>query len=295
VQNDKNKILVTGANGQLGRCFLQLPAPIPGLTYVFADSTTLDITDRKAVQAFFQQHSIRWCINCAAYTAVDRAEQDSRLARQVNVAGVRNLAEACAAAAIPLIHVSTDYVYHSKQNTPYKEDDAVHPKSVYARSKLAGERAAFRTNPHTMVIRTSWVYAPWGQNFVRTMLNLGRTRDELKVVFDQVGTPTFAPDLAEAILVVITAVETAAIPISGIRGIWHYSNEGVASWYDFSKAIFTAKNINCAVFPIESRDFSTAASRPHFSVLNKAKIKTAFGLRIPHWQESLMRCLEQME
>lgn len=289
-------ILITGANGQLGTCFAQI-AQEQGLQHLlFANSALLNITDKKAVRAFFEQHTnIEWCINCAAYTAVDKAETDTIAARKVNVDGVRNLAEICAEKNIPLIHYSTDYVYHSHQNTPYKETDPVSPKGVYAKTKLAGERAALKAYPTgTMVIRTSWVYAAHGQNFVKTMLRLGAERPALNVVFDQTGTPTYAPDLAAATLDIIEKNRQNPELKNQMAGIWHYSNEGVTSWYDFAKAIMEIKQLPCVVQPIESSQYPTPAQRPPFSVLNKAKIKNTFGITIPHWRDSLHRCLEQL-
>ncbi|MBK8923278.1 MAG: dTDP-4-dehydrorhamnose reductase [Saprospirales bacterium] len=287
-------ILITGAKGQLGRCFQQLAARFPAWRFLYVDLEDLDIADRPAVFSFFEKNRVHWCINCAAYAAVDKAENEPALARRVNVSGVRNLAEACARYQAPLIHFSTDYVYHSRQNTPFRETDTVHPKSVYARTKLAGDRAALKANPLAMVIRTSWLYAPHGHNFVRTMLHFGAERPALRVVYDQVGTPTYAPDLAGAVLEIVRQVEENSVPRNTIAGVWHYSNEGVCSWYDFTQAIFDIRGITCRVIPIESKDYPLPAPRPPFSVLNKAKIKTAFGLQIPHWRDSLLRCLEAL-
>lgn len=288
-------ILVTGANGQLGQCFRQLADQNPRTAFYFAGSSELDITNKRMVRKFFEQHAISWCINCAAYTAVDQAQKEPAIARKINISGVKNLAEACAPTGIPLIHFSTDYVYHTKQNTPFKEEDPVSPKGIYARTKRSGERAAMLANPNTMVIRTSWVYSEFAQNFVKTMLRLGRERDKLNVVYDQIGTPTYAPDLAAAVLDIIRKTETEAVPPYLLAGIWHYSNEGVTSWYDFAKAIFEIKGIQCDVQPIESKSYPTPAMRPHFSVMDKSKIKTAFALPIPHWRESLRRCLEKLD
>jgi len=284
-------ILITGANGQVGQCFRQLAAQYPRWQFIFNDFPELDITNRRVVSSFFQQNKINWCVNCAAYTAVDKAESEPKLARKINVTGAKNLAEACAAQETPLIHLSTDYVYHNRQNTPFRESDPVSPKSVYARTKLAGDRAALKANPLSMIVRTSWVYSPFGNNFVKTMLRLGAERSELNVVFDQIGTPTYAPDLAAAILQVIQKVEHKEVPRENLGGVWHYSNEGVTSWYDFAKAVFEIKKMPCRVNPIETKDFPTPALRPPFSLLNKAKIKAAFGLEIPHWRESLEKCL----
>ncbi|MCC6463326.1 MAG: dTDP-4-dehydrorhamnose reductase [Saprospiraceae bacterium] len=288
------RILVTGARGQLGLSFRHLAGQFPDWHFHYVDIDELDITNRKAVFSFFNTQQPDWCINCAAYALVDKAESEPALARRVNVAGVKNLAEACAGAGIPLVHFSTDYVYHGQRNLPYREEDPVSPKSVYARTKLAGDRAALRGNPLSMVIRTSWLYSPWGNNFLLTMLRLGAQRPELRVVFDQCGTPTYAPDLALAVLHIVQQVEQKSIERHRIGGIWHYSNEGVASWYDFAQAIFDLRNMPCRVWPIESKDFPTPVARPPFSVLNKAKIKAAFGLDIPYWRDGLERCLAEL-
>jgi dTDP-4-dehydrorhamnose reductase len=287
-------MLVTGAGGQLGQCFQMLATGYPDQRFYFANSGILDIADRRSVDRFFKQHVVTAVINCAAYTAVDKAESEPEKARKINVNGVQNLARACSGLQIPLVHFSTDYVYHNRQNTPFKESDPVSPKSVYARTKLAGERAALKTHPDTMVIRTSWVYSEFGQNFVKTMLRVGRERASLNVVFDQIGTPTYAPDLADAVLKILEKIRHGSIAPAQIGGIWHYSNEGVTSWYDFAGAVFEMKRMACIVHPIETRDYPTPARRPPFSVLNKVKIKMEFGLEVPHWRDGLRRCLEQI-
>ena len=287
-------ILITGANGQLGQCFQQLAQEQPQVgPFIFASSAELDISNAKAVRLFFEKNNITWCINCAAYTAVDKAETEPEKARKINVTATRLLAEQCAARQIPFIHYSTDYVYHNRQNTPFKETDPVSPKGVYARTKLAGERAALKAHPTgTMVIRTSWVYAAHGNNFVRTMLRLGAERPSLNVVFDQIGTPTYAPDLAQATLDIIQKADADADLKAQITGIWHYSNEGVTSWYDFAAAIMEMAGLPCKVHPIESSQYPTPAQRPPFSVLNKGKIKAVFGLEVGHWREGLRRCID---
>ncbi len=289
-------ILITGANGQLGQCFRTLAIQHPELSFAFAGSADLDIRNAKAVNAFFSQNrGLKWVINCAAYTAVDKAESDELQAKKVNVQGAKLLAKACQAAGAKLIHISTDYVYHNGQNRPFRESDKVSPKSVYARTKLAGERAVQAVLPQaSMIVRTSWVYAAHGHNFVRTMLRLGADRPSLNVVFDQIGTPTYAPDLAAALLAIIQKVENNEVAESDISGIWHYSNEGVCSWYDFAHAIFELKGLSCKLGPIETKDYPTPAQRPPYSVLNKAKIKAAFALEIPHWRDSLVRCLKEI-
>ncbi len=290
-------ILIIGANGQLGQCFRQASVLHPEQSFVFAGREDLDLQHRKSVRDYLQalqSKKLAWVVNCAAYTAVDKAESESDKAKEINVLGPKCLAEVCAELGIPLIHFSTDYVYHNRQNTPFQETDPVSPKGVYARTKLAGERAVLKAQPLSMVIRTSWVYSAFGQNFVKTMLRLGRERDSLSVVADQIGSPTYAPDLAEAVLEIIRQVESGIIQKDAISGIWHYSNEGVASWYDFASAIFELKDIACKLRPIATKDYPTPAQRPPFSVLDKSKIRAVFGLGIPHWRESLRKCLAEL-
>ncbi len=289
-------ILVTGANGQLGICFRNLAQAIGPERFIFADSKTLDIADEAMVERFFAQHpALTWCINCAAYTAVDRAETDREAAFRTNMAGPGNLARACAKAGIPLVHYSTDYVYNGTTSKPLLESSPTHPEGVYAESKLMGDNAVLDAYPSgAMVIRTSWVYAQHGHNFVNTMLRLGAERPTLNVVFDQIGTPTYAPDLAAATLQIIDKVEKEPALRTILPGIWHYSNEGVTSWYDFAEAIMHLRGLPCKVQPIESSAYPTPAKRPSYSVLNKGKIKAAFGLEIPHWQDGLRRCLERI-
>ena len=289
-------ILVTGGKGQLGLCFQELAASRRALQFMFVDVDELDITDRRAVHRFFKKHTeIKWVINCAAYTAVDKAETELALAEKINIEGPKNLAAVCAERDLSFIHFSTDYVYHNNQNTPFRENDPETPKGAYATTKLLGDRAALKANPYTMILRTSWVYSAHGQNFVKTMLRLGRERDELKVVFDQIGTPTYAPDLAAAVLLVINKVETGAVHRDLMRGVFHFSNEGVTSWYDFAQAIFEIKNVDCRLRPIRSAEFPTAAERPPFSVLDKTKFKLTFGPSISHWRDGLVRCLELLD
>ena len=287
-------ILITGANGQLGQSFQYLAIQYPKWKFIFVDIDELDITKRRAVFTFFEKNKVNWCINCAAYAAVDKAENDKALARRVNVVGARNLAEACAQHDVPLLHFSTDYVYHTRHNLPYRESDTPSPKGVYARTKLAGDRAVLKANPITMVIRTSWLFAPFGHNFVRTMLRFGAEQNSLNVVYDQLGSPTYAPDLASMALHIIQKVESKLVDRKTLAGIWHYSNEGVCSWYDFAKAVMDIKGLPCKINPIETKDYPLPAPRPPFSVLNKAKIKQTFGLTIPHWRESLERCLGEI-
>jgi dTDP-4-dehydrorhamnose reductase len=288
-------ILITGANGQVGNELQFLAAQYSHFQFFFTDYEVLDITNQEAVLSFFETHFIDYCINCAAYTAVDRAEEEVEKANAINVKGVENLALACQKNDAVLLHLSTDYVYHNAQNRPFVETDATAPQSVYARTKLQGEQIAQAIHPLTMVVRTSWVYSTFGHNFVKTMLRLGKERPELCVVFDQIGTPTYARPLAKTMLDIITQAETGVVPKTQLQGIFHYSNEGVTSWYDFALAIVELAQISTSVIPIETKDYPTAASRPPFSVLNKAKIKQTFQLDIPHWRESLKDCLSDMQ
>lgn len=278
-------ILVTGAGGQLGQCLKQCEAEWPQFNFIFADRAQLDIANKAMTEAYFNKIApVDYCLNCAAYTAVDKAESEPKRAFAINRDGVVYVAEACRKQGAVLFHFSTDYVYDGNANRPLKEEDPVQPVGVYAQSKLEGERRALQINPLTAIIRTSWVYSEFGNNFLKTMLRLGRERGEVGVVFDQVGTPTYAGDLARTVLTIIDAVESGKYSRDLLSGIYHYSNEGVASWYDFAEAIFELAGMSVKVRPIETKDFPTPAARPAFSVLNKAKIKTAFGLEIAHWR-----------
>lgn len=288
-------ILVTGANGQVGSELQSLVSQFPDFDFLFADLPDFDITDPEGIRALYEKHQFAYCINCAAYTAVDKAESDAELAYKVNVLGVENLAKVGLDFETQLIQLSTDYVYHNHQNTPFKEDDPTNPQGVYASTKLQGDEIAAKIDPQSMVIRTSWVYSTFGHNFVKTMLRLGKERDHLTVIFDQIGTPTYAHDLAKAILTIITKVKKGSIESQALSGVFHYSNEGVTSWYDFATAIFRIEGIDCLVSPIETKDYPTPAKRPHFSLLNKGKIKAAFDITIPHWESSLKDCLEALK
>lgn len=291
----KKMILVTGGKGQLGQCLQEIAAQSTDFQFFFADIEELDITNRRAVAAFFKKNKPSWVVNCAAYTAVDKAESDPVLATKINRDGAKNLAAEAAKLGIPIIHLSTDYVYHNRQNTPFVEGDTESPKGVYAKTKLQGDRAVLKSNPQSLVVRTSWVCSHIGNNFVKTMLRLGAERPTLRVVFDQIGSPTFALDLAEAILSVIQKIENQEVARSEVWGVYHFSNEGVASWYDFAVEIFRLAGIGCRVEPIRSAEYPTPAVRPPFSVLDKSKIKRTFGLAIPHWQVSLSRCLALLQ
>lgn len=278
-------ILVTGSNGQVGSELQQLAYIYPKFSFIFVDKEDLDIGNKEAVLAFFETLPFDYCINCAAYTAVDKAESDKETAHLVNALGPQNLAIACQKHQTKLVQISTDYVYHNHQNTPFKESDTTNPESVYGKTKLEGEQLALSSNPETLIIRTSWVYSSFGNNFVKTMLRLGKERAQLGIIFDQIGSPTYAKDLAKAILDIIQQKP------SNFNGVYHYSNEGVCSWFDFAKAIFELEGIDCKTNPIETKDYPTPAKRPHFSLLNKHKIKATFALEIPYWRDSLKACL----
>ncbi len=289
-------ILVTGGKGQVGHCFQDLAARARGPRFEFVDVQELDITDKKAVEIFFKKRpEIRWVINLAAYTAVDRAETDRDLCRKINVDGPRNLASACRKNGTRLIHLSTDYVYHNRQNVPLREGDPEAPKGWYAKTKMLGDRAALAANPATMIFRTSWVCSQHGNNFVKTMLRFGAERAEMRVVFDQIGSPTFGPDIVSAILQIIGKIDSGEVSEADFRGVFHFSNEGVCSWFDFAAAIFELRKMPTRVLPIRSEEYPTPAVRPPFSVMDKTKIKRAFGIEIPHWRTSLVQCLEILE
>lgn len=276
-------VLVTGANGQLG-CSLRSSADQhPLFTFFFTDIDTLDICDREAVVAYVTTHHIDYIINAAAYTAVDKAETEEELANRINHQAVHYLGEAAKMGGAKVVHISTDYVFNGKAYHPYTEEDQVGPVSVYGCSKLAGENILREVCPDHLIIRTAWLYSEYGNNFVKTMLRLGAERTELNVVFDQIGTPTYAGDFAKAILYILDKSEEGGF----IPGVYHYSNEGVCSWYDFARKIMELGNLACAVNPIETKDYPTPAIRPAYSVLNKTKIKETYGLSIPHWEESL--------
>lgn len=282
------QILVTGANGQVGRELKALSQGTDGNRWIFAGREQLDLEVRGAVEAFFKAHQFDLCINCAAYTAVDRAESEPARAERINHHAVVELAEACARQGSALIHFSSDYVYHNTLNRPIREDDPTQPQGVYARTKLAGDLAAVRINPLTLVLRTSWVYSSFGHNFVKTMLRLGREKGEVRVVSDQIGSPTNARDLAAVAHLVANTLDARPYP----TGIFHYSNEGVCSWFDFARAVFDLSGLACTVVPISSAEFPTPASRPFYSVLDKSKFKATFALPIPYWRDSLWDCLQ---
>nr|WP_129731902.1 dTDP-4-dehydrorhamnose reductase [Parabacteroides goldsteinii] len=283
-------ILVTGANGQLGNSIRVLTGQYPQYNFLFTDVDTLDITDPAAVKAAVKDNQVNYIINCAAYTAVDKAEDNEELCRRLNSFAVCVLGEAAREAGAKMIHVSTDYVFSGTGYRPYKETDGTRPVSVYGRTKLAGEEGLMEVCPDAVIIRTAWLYSEFGSNFVKTVLRLGKEREELGFVFDQIGTPTYAGDLAAIILSVVTADEKGAF----VPGIYHYSNEGVCSWYDFTVKILQIAGIDCRIRPIETKDYPTKAVRPPYSVLNKSKIKETYGVAIPHWEASLRVCVGKL-
>ena len=276
-------VLVTGANGQLGSEIQNNTHRISN--YYFSDADSLDITDAQAIRAFVQQHAINLIVNCAAYTNVDKAEDDCATAEAINHTAVAHLASVCKEFQLPLIHISTDYVFGGTKNTPYRETDATQPLGVYGRTKLAGEQAIQNSGIEHLIIRTSWLYSlRFGNNFVKTIQRLSGERSQLKVVADQVGTPTNAADLADFI---VQAIENAWY--QGKREVYHFSNEGVCSWYDFAVAIVAATGNTCEVLPCTSAEFPSKVTRPSYSVLDKTKLKTDFGYRIPYWRDSFLK------
>ena len=285
-------ILVTGAYGQLGNEVRILSANYPQYNFMFTDVDSLDICDKNELIDFVTGNDIRYIINCAAYTAVDKAEDDAELCEKINATAVKNLGLAAAEAGAGIIHVSTDYVFDGTSCRPYSEDMPTKPCSVYGKTKLKGEKNLLKACPNAIVIRTAWLYSPFGNNFAKTMIKLGSERESLNVIFDQVGTPTYAEDLADAIL---KAMDQTIDTEHNKGGVYHFSNEGVCSWYDFTIKIHELAGIKtCKVNPIETKDYPTKAARPHYSVLNKTKIKQTFNITIPHWEASLKNCIKEL-
>lgn len=284
-----SKILITGSKGQLGSEIRALSKVYSEYTFLLTDFEELDITNHKKVEQFIVKNNVNTIVNCAAYTAVDKAEEEYELSNQLNHLAVENFARISKRYQIKLIHISTDYVFDGIQHKPYIESDPSNPQSVYGQTKLAGEDAMLRVNPkNSIIIRTSWVYSSFGNNFVKTMLKLAKEKGELSVICDQIGTPTYAGDLAKAILEIIPKLDHKAVEL------FHYSNEGVCSWYDFAKAIFEITDMNVKINAIESSEFPTAAKRPYFSVLNKSKIKNRFQIKIANWRDALKDALKKM-
>ena len=284
------KILVTGANGQVGKEIQLLSKNFPAIEFLFASRTELDITDKNSVEKYFMEHQPQCVINCAAYTAVDKAESEPDAALLVNATAVGYLASSCNHLGIPFIHISTDFVFDGTKNSPYNEMDETNPQGVYARTKREGEKLALHTHSKTIVVRTSWVYSEFGNNFVKTMIRLGKEKPELRVVNDQKGSPTYAKDLADTLLKI-------AMMCDALKhwGIYHFSNSGEITWCEFAKAILELKGIETPVHPITTAEFPTPAKRPAYSVMSKEKIQNTFGIKLRDWKESLSECLKQIE
>lgn len=284
------RILITGANGQLGSEMRRLGEVSPN-TYIYTDVAELDITNGDAVAAFVKENAVDIIVNCAAYTNVDKAESDEATAELINATAVENLAKAIKAVNGTLFHISTDYVFGNEGNTPRTEDMPLNPLGVYGRTKLRGEQAVAAVGCKAIIIRTAWLYSEFGNNFLKTMLRLTAEREQLNVVFDQVGTPTYAGDLALAIFSIIEGSV-----YEGNEGVYHFSNEGVCSWYDFATEIaIAAGNTACKVQPCHSSEFPSPVTRPAFSVLDKSKIKNTFGIEIPHWRDSMLYCIKRLK
>jgi dTDP-4-dehydrorhamnose reductase len=284
---EKKTILITGAQGQLGREFQALQTSFSQYHFLFVGRNELQIADEDSVESYFSNNKIEVCVNCAAYTAVDKAEQERELATSVNATAVRYLAKACARYHTQFIHISTDYVFDGTATSPYKPDDKTSPVNFYGQTKLEGELNAIKENENSIIIRTAWVYSSFGNNFVKTMMRLMSERESIGVVNDQRGAPTYAADLANAIMQIIDKNNFVA-------GIYHYSNKGDISWYDFAKEIATQINTSCIVNPFSTAQFPTPAARPAYSVLDTDKICSTFGIAIPEWKDSLSSCIKLM-
>ena len=286
-------ILVTGSNGQLGSEIKDLIANYKYFNFFFMDLPDLDICNSIQLDAFFKDKKINAVINCAAYTVVDKAENDSDIAKKVNSEGVSNLIKALDRVDGKLIHISTDYVFDGYNSQPYLESDPVNPIGVYGETKRAGELTVLNSNIDALVIRTSWLYSSFGNNFTKTMLRLGGEKESLNVICDQVGTPTYAKNLAKTCLEILSGHYSSNISEKG--NLYHYSDEGVASWYDFAISIMELAGLNCKVKPIQTKDYPTLAKRPQYSVLNKTKIKEDFKIEIPYWRDSLKKCINKLK
>lgn len=287
------RILITGSNGQLGSEIRELAASYKKFDFVFEDLPGLDICNFNSIKSFILENNISAVINCAAYTNVDKAEQDAEIAEDVNYKGVSNLVNALQSINGKLIHISTDYVFNGDNFMPYKESDSVSPIGIYGQTKRAGELAVIDADLDSIVIRTSWLYSSYGNNFVKKMLSLAEKKEYLEVIFDQVGTPTYARDLAKTCLDILNV--DSLVKISKNGNLYHYSNEGVASWYDFAVSIIELGEENCKIKPIQTKDYHSLAKRPHYSVLNKSKIKTDFKIEIPYWKDSLRDCIGKIK
>lgn len=293
-RGDGGKILVTGSNGQLGKEFKKIASLYPPYDFIFLSREDLPIHHFEMVRHYFKIHQPQYLINCAAYTAVDRAGSEKDLAFQVNAEAVGVLAAICKENQTRFIHISTDYVFDGTATTPYKEDSPVNPQSVYGASKLEGEKQALQFNPGSIIIRSSWLYSEFGKNFVKTMLKFLQEKEEINVVNDQFGSPTYAADLAEAILRIIVTLPTHASRLTP-HGVYHFSNQGMISWYEFAVAIKELTGNNCKINPIPTSQYPTPTKRPAYSVLDTTKIRQSFGIAIKDWKESLVICLQKLK
>jgi len=284
------KILITGSNGQLGSEFRSVENKYRNYQFTFTDIEELDLTDFKAVHLFFEENTFDYCVNCAGYTAVDKAEDEPNKVFLLNADAIENLAKECTRNKVRLIHISTDYVFDGNATRPYQEDDPVSPESVYGLSKLKGEEAVLKYSSNAIIIRTAWLCSRFGKNFVKTILRLGSEKNELNVVDDQLGSPTFTHDLANAILKITNSFENR-----NTNGIYHYSSEGTISWFIFAKAIIEIAGLKCEIKPVNTSEYPTKAKRPIYSVLDKGKIKNAFGLIIPDWKSSLSKLIQDLK
>ena len=283
-------ILITGSHGQLGNEMQQAAVRFPQFNFIYTDVEELDICDKAALDAFVKAHAVNVIVNCAAYTAVDKAEDDVELCYKINSDAVRNIGEVAAVNNLKVVQVSTDYVFDGTNHLPYTEDEPVCPATVYGKSKLAGEQALMETCQQAVIIRTSWLYSSFGNNFVKTILRNAGEKPMLRVVFDQTGSPTYAADLAEAIMFIISGVIRNHFALKA--GIYNYTNEGVCTWHDFATEIVNEAGLECAVNPVLTKDYKQVAERPAYSVMDKSKIKENYGLAIPHWRTSLKICLK---
>lgn len=281
-------IIVFGASGQLGQCLKQVVESNKHNEVFFLSESEANILDKVSLENIFETYKPAYCINCAAYTAVDKAEDDADTAYKINKIGVENLSNLCVAHSTTMIHISTDFVFKGDQSTPRTETDEANPISVYGQTKLDGEKAVEAILKKYFIIRTGWLYSEYANNFVKTMLKLGEERDELKIIADQAGTPTYAIDLAACIMQIINSGSTA-------YGVYHYSNEGITSWYDFAKAIFDIAGTKVKVIPVKTSEYVTRATRPAYSVMDKSKIKNEFGMEIPYWRDSLKICINRLK
>jgi dTDP-4-dehydrorhamnose reductase len=286
-----SNILITGANGQLGNEIKFLSFQYKNFNFIYTDVEELDISSYSKVERYFFNTQIDLIINCAAYTAVDKAEKEIDKAKRINSIGPLNLRLIAQKNKIPLIHISTDYVFDGRNYRPYKENDLTNPKTIYGKTKLEGEKNVLDYEK-SIVIRTSWLYSTFGQNFVKTILKIAKENDTIRVVFDQIGSPTYAANLAETIVKISQEILSQNKNI--IYGLYHYSNEGVCSWYDFAKEIIDYKKIECHIDAVKSEEFPRPAERPFYSVLDKSKIKQNFKISVPHWKDSLKQCLEKI-